>query len=284
MRIPQWVKNALIVVAPAAAGHLFERQIALNTVVAIASFSCVASAHYLINDLKDIEADRAHPEKRHRAIPSGQLPFPLAVGAAVVLLAGGFLLPLVLAHPGPVELILAIYMVITSSYVFGLKNVPVVELGMVASGFFLRAYAGAVASGIWVSEWFLVVISFGALFLAVGKRLAELTRLGPGQTRRVLSEYTADFLGSALTLASTVTIAGYCLWAFDTSVNGLSQARHHILPIRLSVVPVTLALLFIVRGAQAGQGAAPEELLLKNRTVQILVLVWALLLGAGIYR
>jgi decaprenyl-phosphate phosphoribosyltransferase len=99
----------------------------------------------------------------------------------------------------------------------------------------------------------------------------------------VLANYTAEFLDSALTMSATVVVAGYCLWAFDTSSTGLSNIHHHIVPIRLSVVLVVLAILFIMQSAEAGDGAAPEDLILTNRTVQALIVVWALLLAIGIY-
>ena len=121
-----------------------------------------------------------------------------------------------------------------------------------------------------MSTWFLVVISFGALFLVVGKRSAELEKVGAGITRRVLAEYTRDFLHSVLTLSASVVVTGYCLWAFDTSATGLSSAHHYIVPIRLSVVPVVVAVLFIMRSAEAGNGSAPDELLYHDRAVQAL--------------
>lgn len=284
MRPGQWVKNGLILVAPAAAGQLTRHDVVRHTAVAFASFCLVASGLYIFNDLRDVTADRQHPTKRFRAIAAGQLATPLAIIAAVVAELVGFSLPLFLWHPQGLEFVLGLYLVITLSYIFWLKEVAVIELGVLASGFFLRAYAGAVASHIFVSSWFLVVISFGALFLAVGKRVSELKKVGAGATRKVLAEYTTEFLDSALTLSATVTVAGYCLWAFDTSATGLSSIHHHIVPIRLSVIPVVFAILFIMKSAEAGNGAAPEELLLKNRTVQILLVLWALLLAIGIYR
>jgi decaprenyl-phosphate phosphoribosyltransferase len=90
-------------------------------------------------------------------------------------------------------------------------------------------------------------------------------------------------LASALTLSATAVVTGYCLWAFDTSATGLSSVHHHIVPIRLSVIPVVLATLFIMRAAEAGDGAAPEELILRNRTVQLLAASWAVLLYVGVY-
>lgn len=278
-----WVKNGLIGVAPAAAGRLGAPDVARHTVAAFLCFCALASAIYLFNDVRDVAADRDHPTKRYRAIASGQVSVATAVIAAVVLAVVAFTIPLFLWHPQGLYLVLGIYLVISLAYSLGVKNLAIIELGSVASGFFLRAYAGAVASHIPVSTWFLVVISFGALFLVVGKRSSELKHVGQGTTRRVLAEYTPEFLHSALTLSATVAVTGYCLWAFDTSSTGLSSHHHHIVLIRLTVVPVVYAILFIMRSAEAGDGDAPEELLLHDRTVQILGLVWSALLFVGIY-
>ena len=283
MRPAQWIKNGLIVIAPAAAGILTHADVIRHTAVAFVSFCLIASAGYLVNDLRDVDADRQHPTKRYRAIASGQLSRPRAWIAALTLLVVGFVLPLFLWHPGGLLLTMGLYVVITFAYNAGLKNVAIVEFSAVASGFFLRAYAGAVASHVFVSTWFLMVISFGALFLVVGKRSSELKRLGAGTTRKVLSEYSAEFLNSALTLSATAVVTGYCLWAFDTSATGLSSIHHDVIPIRLSVVPVVIATLFIMRSAEAGDGAAPDELLLRNRTIQALAVAWAILLFIGVY-
>jgi decaprenyl-phosphate phosphoribosyltransferase len=140
-----------------------------------------------------------------------------------------------------------------------------------------------VACHIYVSSWFLVVVSFGALFLVIGKRSSELSKVGAGTTRKVLSQYTPEFLHSAVTLSATVAVTGYCLWAFDTSSTGLSSIHHHIVPIRLTVIPVVLAILFVMRTSESADGQSPEDLILKDRTVQILLVLWAALLGIGIY-
>jgi len=276
-------KNGLLVVAPVAAGTIFHRPVFIHTLVAIASFSLTASALYLLNDLKDVESDRQHPTKRFRAIAYGDLSPRMAMFAASVLALCGFALPLLIPSPGALYLVLAIYVAETLAYVYFLKSVAIIELALVASGFFLRAYGGAVASHLFVSTWFLVVISFGALFLVIGKRSSELKKVGAGTTRKVLQEYTAEFLDSALTMSATVVVTGYCLWAFDTSHTGLSSKLHHQVPIRLSVVMVVLAMLFIMKSAEAGDGSAPEDLILHNRTVQVLIILWAALLAIGIY-
>jgi decaprenyl-phosphate phosphoribosyltransferase len=283
MRPQQWIKNGLIVVAPAAAGVIKHASVIRHTVAAFLAFCCVSSAMYLFNDLRDIEADRQHPTKQFRAIPSGQLPFGVVKGAAVVLLVAGFAIPFALWHPWQLLLVLGLYVLITVNYIVWLKNVVIIEMAAIASGFILRAYAGAAASHIYASTWFLVVISFGALFLVIGKRSSELETHGAGATRKVLAEYTPGFLHSALTLSATIVVTGYCLWAFDTSSTGLSSLHHHVVPIRLSVVPVVLAMLFIIRSSESTNGEAPEDLLLHNRIVQVLFLLWALSLALGTY-
>jgi len=282
MRPQQWVKNALVFIAPAASGTLLHRHVLAMSLLAFASFSAVASAIYLLNDVRDVDDDRRHPTKKFRAIAAGEFAAPAAVSLAVVLAVIGLLLPLAIHHPEGFYLVISLYVLQAVAYIAGIKRIAIIEMAFVASGFFLRAYAGAEATHIPVSEWFLVVISFGALFLVVGKRSAELRHVGEAN-RAVLKDYTTEFLHSALTMAATVVVTAYCLWALDTSSTGLSSVKHDGLPIRLSVAPVVLAVLFIVRGAESADGETPEDLLLKNHVVQILVIIWAALLAWGVY-
>ena len=283
MRPVQWVKNLLIGIAPAAAGQLHNAGVLRHTGAAFVSFCALSSAIYILNDLRDIDQDRLHPKKQYRAIASGELSKSVAYAASLVLSIIAFTSPFAIWHPQGLLLILGLYFVISISYTLFLKQVPVLEFGAVASGFFLRAYAGAVASHIFVSTWFLVVISFGALFLVTGKRSSELQSVGVNGTRKVLSEYTPQFLNSALTMCATVVVTGYCLWAFDTSSTGLSSVHHNIVPIRLTVIPVVFAILFIMRSASAGNGQSPEDLVLHDRVVQVLGLIWIALVYIGIY-
>jgi decaprenyl-phosphate phosphoribosyltransferase len=282
MRVPQWVKNCLLGIAPAASGTLWHRHVLLNTVVAFVAFCLIASSLYILNDLKDVESDRAHPTKRFRSIAAGDLSPASARVAALLLAAIGFAVPVAINHPAGFYLILTLYVTETLVYIYWLKNAVIIEMGLVASGFFLRSYGGAVASHIPVSTWFLIVVTFGALFLVVGKRAAELRHVG-STNRAVLSHYTSDFLHSALTLSATVVVTAYCLWAIDTSSTGLSSVKHDVVLVRLSMVPVVLAILFIIRGAESDSGESPEDLLLKNRTVQALALIWIVLVAWGTY-
>ena len=286
VRPRQWVKNGLVVVAPAAAGVLSQRSVAIHTLVAFAAFTALASSIYLFNDVRDVEADRLHPKKKFRAIASGAVSPRVAVILGIALLASSFLVPVLFLHQiTGLVVVLAIYAAIQLFYVLGGKELPVLELAMVASGFLLRSIAGAEASHLYVSSWFLVVISFGALFLVVGKRFAEVKLLESGARahRKVLGEYSEHFLRSALTLTAGVTVTAYCLWAFDSSITGLSSVHHEAAAIRLTVIPVVLAILHILRLLENGEGGAPEDLVLNDRIFQLLGLAWAICFSIGIY-
>jgi decaprenyl-phosphate phosphoribosyltransferase len=283
MRPRQWVKNVLVGVAPVAAGEAFHRTVFWQTVVAFVAFCLAASGTYLVNDVQDRAADRLHPTKRRRPIAAGLVPVGLAVASAVVLLAGGLVVALV--DNWRLCVVVGVYVAVSVSYSVRFKRVAVIELAFVAAGFVLRAVAGGVASDIPLSSWFLVVISFGALFVVVGKRLAEYQQLGErrGEHRAVLSDYTRGFLESSLTLCAGVTVTGYCLWAFSVDRNGLG-AHHDPLWIQLSVIPVVLAILHVLLELDAGRGGAPEDLVLRDRTVQVLGMIWAVFVAIGVYR
>ena len=283
MRPRQWVKNVLVGVAPVAAGEAFHLHVFFNTALAFVAFCLASSGTYLINDIRDAAADRLHPVKQSRPIAARSVPVPLATGASGVLLAGG--LAVAAAVNGRLCLVVAIYLAETLIYSFGAKRWSVVEMAFVAAGFVLRAIAGGVASNIPLSSWFLVVISFGALFVVAGKRLAEFHELGRGAAahRAVLETYTRTFLEATLVLCAGVTVTGYCLWAFSVDRNGLG-VHHDPLWIQLSVIPVVLAVLYVLLQLDDGRGGAPEDLVLKDRTVQALGLIWALLVAIGVYR
>ncbi len=283
MRPRQWVKNLLVFVAPAAAGVLTNRLDLLRSLAAFGIFCAVASGVYLMNDAVDAEADRLHPDKRTRPVATGALTSTHAVAAAALLMALGLVSAWFVARLALV-LVIAIYALISIAYTFRLKREPVIELAAVASGFVLRAIAGGVATHIPLSSWFLAVASFGALFVVTGKRAGEHRRLGGprGQHRKVLAAYTASFLRSTLTLTATVTVTAYCLWAFDKG--GLqSHAGHHFVWIQLSVIPIILGTLHMLRLVDAGLVDAPEGLVFDDHVLQVLGAFWVAMFSIGIY-
>jgi decaprenyl-phosphate phosphoribosyltransferase len=148
----------------------------------------------------------------------------------------------------------------------------------------LRAIAGAVATHVPISTWFLAVTSFGALFVATGKRAAELKVLGDDseEHRAALGDYTTSFLQSTLTLTAAVTVTAYCLWAFGS--DGLARSLHHdSIWIQLTVIPVTLGILHVLRLLDRGEGGAPEDLVLGDHILQALGLIWVAFFAIGLY-
>lgn len=275
----QWVKNVLVLAAPAASGRLGNPDAVGRAVFAMSIFVVLAAATYLLNDSIDVGVDRCHPRKCHRPIAAGMVSVRSArtasAGLALVGLAGAAALGWRFA------LIASCYVVISTWYSLGLKHCAVVELFAVASGFVLRAVGGAEAVAVNASVWFVLTTSFGALFVVTGKRLSEALEFGADAVRvRVTTEaYPTAFLRFAFAVAAVATLVVYCLWAFQTT----ELVGSATLLFELSVVPVAAALLRYALIVELGRGSAPEEVFLSDRTLQILGLTWVVLFGLGTY-
>lgn len=276
----QWPKNLLVLAAPVAAGALAERDVLLQTTVALLAFCLASSAAYLVNDALDATGDRLHPAKRRRPVAAGALAPRTALAAGAVLGAAATAVALPV-RDGQLALVVLAYLALTASYSLGLKRLAVVELGLVAGGFVVRAVAGGAATGIELSRWFLIVTSFGALLVVACKRLAELRELDVDAPlhRQVLGDYTPSFLEHVRTLAAAVTVGAYCLWAFERA----DEAAEDLWYV-LSVVPFVLALLRYALLVDRGAGTAPEEVLLRDRTMLVLAVAWAALFLVGVAR
>src|SRR3954452_1141180 len=216
-RPKQWVKNVLVIAAPAAAGVLGEGTALFRTAVAFVCFCLAASGTYFINDALDVEADRRHPTKRNRPVASGAVSLRTAITGGIVLITASIGLSFVARWP--LALIVGGYILQTMLYSIWLKHEAVLDLACVASGFVLRTIAGGVAVGVTISPWFLIVAGSASLFMVTGKRHAELVELGDGAVghRRALEMYSRSFLNYVRAVASSVTILAYCLWAFEKS-------------------------------------------------------------------
>jgi decaprenyl-phosphate phosphoribosyltransferase len=281
----QWTKNLLVVVAPAAAGVLFHAGVAGRTAAAFAIFCVGASGTYFVNDAIDAPSDAVHPSKRNRPIPAGQVTVTTALVVGFVLMAGAAGLGSWLAG-WRMALVMGIYALVNVAYSLGLKHEPVLDLAAVSAGFVLRAIAGGVATGIPLSNWFLIVASFGSLLIVAGKRSGEKQLLTEEHTdhdavRPTLGSYTPEFLRTVRTLAAAVTVAAYCLWAFERASE--VHRGHDPVWFQLTIVPFTIALLHLLRLFEAGRGAEPEELALHDRRLQIYGLCWVALFACGVY-
>jgi len=278
MRPKQWVKNVLVLAAPFAGGVLFSGGMALELVVAFVAFSLAASGIYLVNDANDVAADRAHPTKRRRPIAAGIVPVRLAFGVAVVLLAAAVGISL-LAN-WRLTAVVGVYVAVQLAYCFWLKHQPVLDICIVASGFLLRAVAGGAATGIPLSQWFLLSAGFGSLFMVAGKRYAEmiLAERTAAKIRKSLESYSASYLRFVWALSATVLIMTYSLWAFQ-----IREAHHNSVWSAISIVPFVVAVLRYAVDVDSGNGGEPEEIALGDRVLQVLAIAWVATLTLAVY-
>ncbi|MEU9354349.1 decaprenyl-phosphate phosphoribosyltransferase [Streptomyces griseoloalbus] len=272
-RPKQWVKNILVIAAPAAAGELFSVHAVTRLALVFVLFTASAAAVYLVNDARDAEADRAHPAKCHRPVAAGQVPVPVAYAVGLTL---GVLAPVAAARlcPPEVAALLTAYLGMQLAYCVSLKHVLVVDLVIVTTGFVMRAVIGGLALGIPLSRWFLITTGFGALFMVAAKRYSEAVQMAGklGATRALLTEYSTGYLRFVWQLAAGVAVLGYCLWALEEG--GVPHTS--VLPWRqLSVVAFVLAVLRYAVFADRGTAGEPEDVVLGDRALAVIGLVWA---------
>jgi decaprenyl-phosphate phosphoribosyltransferase len=214
-----------------------------------------------------------------RPIAAGDLDIRTARVIAVVLIL------LALAVTAPINDfkllgVVAGYVRVTLSYTLWLKYEPVIDLAAVAAGFVFRAIAGGVATNVPLSDWFLIVAGAGSLFIVTGKRHAEQVELGSDSLdhRRTLGEYSTAFLGYVRAVASGVMITAYCLWAFENAAKTGDETWF-----RLSIVPFVIAVLRYALVVDQGGGGAPEEVVLSDRVLQIVGVIWAIIFAFGVH-
>lgn len=278
MRPRQWIKNVLVFSAPLAAGRLFERSVLIDASLAFVAFCLVSATVYLINDVRDADEDRLHPRKRLRPIASGEVTPSLALVLAALTGVAGFALAFWVAVPLGVTL--AVYVAVQVLYSVYLKHLPVVDLAIVASGFLLRAIAGGVATHIPLTQWFLLVAAFGSLFMVAGKRYSELKGLGAqARTRRSLERYSESYLRFTWMLAAVMVLISYSLWAFENR----SQPLYGVPWTAVSIAPFTLGLLQYALEVDAGEAGEPEDVVLHDRVLQGIGLVWLVVISVAVY-
>jgi len=276
----QWIKNILVVAAPAAAGELMTKGTVRQLALVFVLFTAAASAVYLINDARDADADRAHPTKCRRPVAAGQVPVLVAYAAGAVLAV----LTTAAAVAWCNELTAALlsgYIAMQLAYCVWLKHVLVVDLTVVTTGFLMRAMIGGVALDIPLSRWFLITAGFGALFMVSAKRYSEAVQMEGkgGATRALLDQYTTGYLRFVWQLAAGVAVLAYCLWAMESG--GVSNGS--LLPWRqLSMAAFILAILRYAVFADRGTAGAPEDVVLHDRALAVIGLVWIALYALAV--
>lgn len=276
MRPKEWVKNVFVFAALAfSVDRLWTNpSVLLHVILAAVAFCLAASAIYLINDLVDIEKDRAHPVKRNRPLASGKLSPAVAAVAAVALIGLALALAYVLDPDfGFVSIVATYFLVQGLLYSYWLKNVVIFDILILAAGFVLRVIGGAVVIDVSITPWLLVCMGLLALFLGIGKRRQELVLLegGAGEHRRILAEYSVPMLDQMISIITASIVVAYSITTYLAPA-----APQKPFPLLMVTIPFVVYSIFryLYLIHQRNGGGSPTELLLKDRPLAVSVLLW----------
>lgn len=274
MRTYQWVKNFLVFAALFFSLSFLKTDAILNSILAFVSFCLVSSSVYLLNDIRDREADQLHPVKKSRPIASGMISPTTAYIACFLLLGAG----LFLAYMVNVEflLILVFYVLMNIGYSMGLKEIVLLDVMIVALGFLLRAVGGALAIGVDVSPWLFICTLLLALMLVFGKRRHELAILDSeaGNHRKSLSEYNLPFLDGVMFVSAGAAIVTYSLYTMaDETISRFgTQWLIATTPFAIYGIFRYLYLIYIKKS-----GGDPTKIVITDKPFVINGVLWVLL-------
>lgn len=271
LRPKSWLKNIFVFAPLVFSLGLTDTFKLAETVLAFLAFCLISSAVYILNDIRDVEADRRHPTKRNRPIASGDLDAKTAsfIGSILAVLA------LVIAVSINVETgaVIVLYATVNVLYSTWLKYIPIVDSFCIAAGFVLRVYAGAFASGEPVSDWLFLTIMAMSLFMAFGKRYDELRKVDFSQQRAVLRHYGSEFLLGMVFVCAGLSVVFYSLWAMD-------RGEHLIYSVPLVVFVVAKYLLLILDEHTNGD---PTSIIFSSRTLRVAFVAYAVLILVLLY-
>jgi len=279
MRIKHYIKNVLVLVPFIFSGNLFQPFYLVRAIVGFLAFSLLSSAVYIVNDIRDAESDRLHPTKKTRPIASGEISKRSAAILGVVLL----LCTAVLQYfAGAVHwyawILLGLYLALNIAYSLKLKNIPILDVAILVSGYVLRVLYGATLGGIEISRWLYLTVIAMSFYLGLGKRRNELIRLDPNAKREVLRFYNREFLDKNMYMCLALTIAFYSLWAVDPITTARIQSTGLIWTVPLVILICMSYSLHIERDSDGD----PIEVLLGDKLLLSLVLLlglsWVLLI------
>jgi len=281
MRPKQWAKNVIVYAGIVFDGQLFVADSFARVTLSFVLLCLISSAIYVINDVVDVESDRQHPRKKNRPIAAGIVPPRVALVAAIVMsvisIGGALTFSLSLA------VILALYLVLHISYAFVLKHIVILDVLAITAGYVMRVAAGVLVIHVAkFSPWLYTCVAFLALFLAIGKRRQELLLLAEkaGDIRVTFDQYNLPMLDDMLRLVMFGAMMGYILYAIEAPSALLAGSN-----LALLTVPFVLYAIFryLYLMHVKGEGSAPEEVLFRDRPLQIAIFLWGLTFVAILY-
>ncbi len=288
-----WIKNVAIFAAVFLSGIMFDKGQFALAFEAFVVFCFATSATYVINDLLDVKRDQLHPTKRFRPIASGSLPIPIAVAEAIVLTVAALFIS---AGINSLLFFLVLgYIILQTLYSLGLKNIAIIDIVIIATGFVIRVYAGAFAVNAHLSVWFLLCVISVALFLASGKRRAELNLIGEENpvTRKSLGDYKRELLNSYVTMFGNASWMSWALFTFFESPKAtlpfwlvLAELSRTTTINKLLMFTIPVAIFGIMRYESlifANRSETPEKLLLTDKPLIIAIGLWILIVYWVLY-
>lgn len=273
LRPLQWLKNLMLLFPPFLGGIILQQQLFPAVILPLMVFCLASSAVYIVNDTVDCTADKQHPTKQFRPLPSGEITTGVALILAVILLVSAICLASMISVKFLVFLLS--YLLVSVIYSLVLKNYPVVDIFCIASGFIFRLLAGGEAFHVMISEWLFLTVFLLALFLSTGKRYSEKNALGytAGLHRKALAAYPDRFLDGLLFMTGSAVLVTYSMYVIT---------RHSAL--LLYTVPLCcFGLLRYILRVQSGRGGDPTESLLKDLPLLVVGISWAVMVGLSIY-
>lgn len=280
MRPKEWTKNLLVFSGLVFSRSLFEHNHLLLSLGGFISFCLISSGIYFFNDLSDINEDRLHPVKKNRPIASGILSVNLARLVTVLLFVCGSALALSLSYP--FAFAIAIYLIFSLGYSLGLKNVVILDVLIISSGFVIRAIAGALVLEVEASAWLVLCTSMVALLVGFGKRRHELVLLeeNAGSHRASLNDYSLEFLDAMMTICGGAAVVCYALYTMSDDTVSRFHTRNLLITLPFVIYGV-FRYLFLVHKRK--EGGDPVQLLFHDRPSLLNILLWIITVCLVIY-
>lgn len=273
LRPKDWAKNLFLFIPSFFAGNFFVSREILLLLGGFVTFCCFASSIYIINDYRDIEDDRKHPEKCKRPLASGMVQKPAAIIICILLIIAGTIIGYSIDHSFKFLFVIGIYFFLNLAYSFGLKNISILDILILASGFVLRVKGGAIITNTDTSHWLIIMTFLLALFMSIAKRRDDiLLKISTGtDMRKSVKGYNLDFLNTMLGLSCAIIIVAYIMYTVDTETY-----------IRLRAYRLYYTSLFVVAGVMRylqitfvqQESGSPTKILYKDRFIQLTIVLW----------
>jgi 4-hydroxybenzoate polyprenyltransferase len=279
IRLKHWLKNGLVFFPAAFAGTLIHGAVFLTVLRGFFSFSFLASAIYIVNDIRDAESDRAHEKKKNRPIAAGLIGVRQATAIAVVLYVLSFFLDRACAAGSWSWILLLLYLLLNLAYSLRLKNVPLIDAVILAAGFLIRVLYGGAIAGVPISAWMTLTVITMAFYLGFGKRRNEIQKYGAA-SRKVLRYYSKNFLDKNMYMCLTLAILFYTMWCLDSAEKSAGDTGAY------SIWTVPLLLIICMKYSMDIEGDSsgdPVEVLLGDKVLLLLVALYIVSLGLLIY-